>query len=501
MTKKSLILSLFIILIISLYLHAEEIDLISKASEARWINSDNKILQFGTDGGENGTAKYNHNVTLENGKRLKRVLYTHPQWKNKGEISGVFLDIAIPREEGKLIVAGGFLKGANSSDGVVFSVYFVSSDGFREEISAHGKRQIQRIPIGSFHAKYDRQIDRKTFDLSSIAGKRGYIILSVNAGESSDADWAVWTEAKLVRGKEAIQPHKKRVATLSGHGNRVYGADFSEDGKYVVTAGGDRLVKMWKIPDGRIIRNFKGHSSHVFSARFSPNSRLLVTAGGETAKIWQVSTGTQVKMLKGHTKKVHSAVFNSDGSLIATASEDGTVKIWDAHNGRNIRTIPVTNKGWVYSASFSSNSRLLAVGAHGGIAGIWNVSNGRKIRSLDGHSRAISSVCFSPNNKHVLTASIDDTIRIWEASTGRTIRILRGERPGSAYYSPDGQFIISANGDGRALIWDASSGKQMFSLKHSSPAFRVLFACFSPDGKYIVTTGEDNNAVIWKFSN
>ena len=42
--------------------------------------------------------------------------------------------------------------------------------------------------------------------------------------------------------------------------------------------------------------------------------------------------------LAGHTKGLWIAAFNKDGSRIATASIDGTVKLWNAKSGKELRT-------------------------------------------------------------------------------------------------------------------------------------------------------------------
>ncbi len=482
----------------------QEIDLIEKAAEARWQNSSGQEVRFGQRQETVGIAKYEQDVILEDGKQYKRVLLTHPQGKDFGVIMGIYPNISIPEKGGKLILAGGFIQGAHGSDGVKFLVQFRQAG---ERVEADRGVRIRRkaageiSPIGqgevlsSFDAEYNGRIDRIEYDLSGQAGQTGDILLVVQAGRSSAYDWAVWTEAKLVFGETTgVDLHK----TLSGHNSRIYSASFSPDGNHVVTASGDNSAKIWDVKTGGLVATLRGHTAHVFSARFSPNSRQVVTAGGEIAKLWAASTGSEIRAFKGHAEKVHSAEFSPDGTVVVTGSEDGTAKLWDAQNGREIRTIEVTERGWVYDAEFSPNGRAFATGAANGLVALWNVSNGQKIRNFDGHSRAISSVSFSPNGRFLATSSIDNTTRVWEVSNGRLVQTFRGEDFREVNFSPDGNYVVTASAGGIAQVWRVEDGKPMLTIEHSSAAQRVLSATFSPDGKYIVTAGDDQTAKIWR---
>jgi WD40 repeat protein len=506
MLRKFTVLTAILLFVLSMLGIAQEIDLIERAPQAQWKNSAGQEVRFGMRQETVGIAKYEQDVFLEDGKQYKRVLLTHPQGKDFGVIMGVFSNISIPEKGGKLIIAGGFIQGAQRSDGVKFVVQFRQAG---ERAEAERKVRIRRRPadevspvvsggiLSSFDARYNGKIERIEHDLSQYAGQAGDIILAVQAGQSSAYDWAVWTEAKLVFGAAVgADLHK----TLSGHNSRIYSADFSPNGKYVVTASGDNSAKIWEVETGGLVTTLRGHTSHVFSARFSRNSSQVLTAGGKTAKLWDLSTGTEIREFKGHTSVVHCAEFSPNGAVVVTGSEDGTAKLWNAQNGKEIRTIAVTNKGWVYDAGFSPDGRTLALGAANGLVGLWNVSNGQKIRNFEGHNRAISSVSLSPNGRFLATSSIDNTTRIWEISNGRLVQTFRGNDFREVNFNPDGHSVVTASAGGVSQVWSVQDGTQILTIEHSSAAQRVLSATFSPDGKYIVTAGDDQTAKIWKVN-
>jgi hypothetical protein len=75
----------------------------------------------------------------------------------------------------------------------------------------------------------------------------------------------------------------------------------------------------------------KGHTNSVSAASFSADGTRIVTASDDkTVKVWDAKTGAELLTLKGHTKGVTAASFCADGTRILTASEDGTAKIWDS---------------------------------------------------------------------------------------------------------------------------------------------------------------------------
>jgi WD40 repeat protein len=43
--------------------------------------------------------------------------------------------------------------------------------------------------------------------------------------------------------------------------------------------------------------------------------------------------------LRGHSKMVTSVAYSPDGKHIVSASDDTTVKIWDAHSGEEVRVV------------------------------------------------------------------------------------------------------------------------------------------------------------------
>jgi WD40 repeat protein len=132
----------------------------------------------------------------------------------------------------------------------------------------------------------------------------------------------------------------------------------------------------------------------VTAAEFSPDGRFILTTSTDgTARLWDTATGEQRRVLRGQRHVVCAGQFSPDGNWVATASTDGTARIWSPETGQEWMTLPAAHGIEFRSVEFSFDSQWLLTTSTDGTARIWPVdplplAASRKPRELTADERA-----------------------------------------------------------------------------------------------------------------
>ena len=118
-----------------------------------------------------------------------------------------------------------------------------------------------------------------------------------------------------------------QLRVLRGHAGIVWGADWSSDGKLIVTAGNDGTVRTWDAATGRQLRVLQGFTGAARSAAFSPDGRWVVAAATTRRRVSWMLSGRLLATMRRHSDTINTVAFARDGRTILSGGDDQTARL------------------------------------------------------------------------------------------------------------------------------------------------------------------------------
>ncbi|KAF7507209.1 hypothetical protein GJ744_010891 [Endocarpon pusillum] len=263
---------------------------------------------------------------------------------------------------------------------------------------------------------------------------------------------------------------------------------FSSDGKLLATRAG-RTISVWDINRGDELQRWQDHEM-ANSIAISPDGKMLVSGSFETVTMWHIASGGEQQIFEGHKTWVSHVVFSPDGKMLASASNDKTIKLWDAMIDTRREIGDVDHKGWVNVITFSPDGKLLASASHDNTVKLWDAVVGVGKKMLGSHDAWINDMTFSPDGKLLATAG-DKSVKLWDIVTGDEQQKLEGheEWVNNIAFSPDGKLLASISIDKTIKLWNVVTGAEQQTVKG------VEFRLESPLS-HSLTTGDSTHVTF-----
>jgi WD40 repeat protein len=223
------------------------------------------------------------------------------------------------------------------------------------------------------------------------------------------------------------------------HDHLANQCEFSPDGRLLASSSSDYSARIWNVPDMKLSAVLGDHEDDVEGIAFHPTKPWIATSSRDTlVRVFDLE-GRLLQRMAGHTADVISVAWLGDTDQLITSSDDGTIKRWDAADGRMIAdidlggietdTIVITPQG----AIFAGNDEGQVI-----------VIDGDRTETVDAHAAGIKRLIFDRQTRRLVSLSYDRSAKFWEVTPHNTLSLQQEARlpdivwPRSgAYLSPD----------------------------------------------------------------
>ena len=260
-----------------------------------------------------------------------------------------------------------------------------------------------------------------------------------------------------------LEPVWSRVADALGEAGSVESAEFSPDGKYIVSGTKfDNSVIMWRTSDG--------------------------------SELWRQYTAQEIERVG----------WSSDGRYVASCSEDYLVTVYDALSGEIVRKLPHNNG--IDGLTWSNTGSLLASGGEEvrkkdspaqGFIRIFDMPSGKEIQAID-FGGTVNELFFSHDDQYLL-ATGHGAVKVYRVSDWSLIQTLKPDtylKFISGVFSPDGKYVFAGARNSELFLWDWQSGKLLRKFSHTGRKIETV--SWHPNGDYIAFAGHDPYIRIYR---
>ncbi|MCC6418954.1 MAG: hypothetical protein IT429_12030 [Gemmataceae bacterium] len=295
----------------------------------------------------------------------------------------------------------------------------------------------------------------------------------------------------------AFAPDSNRVVLGGADGRtRVYGLDgklheffasggpvravaFHPDGKRVLAASDDKMARAWT---GALVWQ-RAHGGPVREALFTPKSDQVVAAGDKVVKVWNAPDGKEVKSLSAHDGAIADLAVSADGSRLVTAGADRQAKVWSLaptkpgtkDDGKPLVVFAVGAP--VQSVTISPNGLRVAAAAgdKNAVVRVFDVALGREILAIPEPKGTVTALTFLGDNRTLIAAGTDKTARVLDVGVLGVLDAHKGGVVGVQYHA-NGTQALTAGKDNTVKLWDLAKGTVLKEFgKPGEPVAAVTF--------------------------
>ena len=316
------------------------------------------------------------------------------------------------------------------------------------------------------------------------------------------------------------------------HLYHLYFLHSPDDGKYAITGGNDRTVRLWnptRIDPGYVTSSAEqhgdgppppalpiqtyndGHSHPVAAVAVDPQSTTLVSTSDRTVVVTDIVSKRVKRRFHSHSGRVNAVACSDNAEIILSAGYDGKTCLFD---GRSWNAAPIQTldeaKDSVTAVSVWQQQQRGSAGA--ATAEIITASVDGVVRYYDlrmGQIRcddvgdAITGLALTNDGHCAAVSCLDGTMRLIERKTGDLLHQYSGAHLAGNYglqvsFTADDSYVVSGSEDGSVVIYDVVEGNAVQTFKrHTRPVCAIAAHPKREQTSVVISGGYDGSAIVW----
>jgi WD40 repeat protein/tRNA A-37 threonylcarbamoyl transferase component Bud32 len=227
-------------------------------------------------------------------------------------------------------------------------------------------------------------------------------------------------------------------------------ATFGPDNRLQITPDSDTLFEIRHGADGTLLRTSNHrHIIPVLDVAWSPDGQMLASSyENGLIQFTRTENDTVLQMFAGRAGNGKGLQWSHDGRTLASYGLD-VVELWRA-DGTLLQTLSVNQVGiGVVSVVFSDDDRVLATGSADGSIKLWQASDGKLLTEIERQTNGVQQMIFRDQGRVLVTIDREvdrgAQLSFWRVSDGLLLNTTKlQERPAEiSVFSPDGQMIAT----------------------------------------------------------
>jgi WD40 repeat protein len=222
-----------------------------------------------------------------------------------------------------------------------------------------------------------------------------------------------------------------------------------------LTGSADLTARLWDLApntdsNGKELRRIENQQGSRISV-FSADGKWIVTGGGaRTLRVWSVATMKEVRRLDPPPGPVSSLNISRDGRIVfASCGEWGGAGLFDWASGKMLRTLETSAK----SGAISNNGKL-AVTISGTSIQVWDVATGQHYGGTERYIGPLTGVAFHPDGRRLVASSYNGKVCTFDLDTAEVMNCI--EEAGEVHsmgLAPDGRTVATGGKDKIVRVW------------------------------------------------